>query len=213
MDKFVENCPAEYLYTDGKCQGPCPPGSTRIGDQCETNGKYTPLPKTFLNAKQLEEWKRTQTPLNAAITVMLNVKSSYEYAVLQYNRFKREADKLKMTELKTKYEIAKRYVLDEMSKTVIPLPPDEWANWQASLEFDMNKPSDFKGIANPYYTNYTFLRTLTRVPLMEVEFIKASNFVKGPVWPLIPRIGEYNHSRDSEYLTIANEIRNVSHEF
>ena len=40
-----------------------------------------------------------------------------------------------------------------------------------------------------------------------------SNFVKGPVWPLTPRIGKYNHTKNEDFLTIANEIRNVSHEF
>jgi hypothetical protein len=206
MDGIVENCPPDYLPVGDKCRGPCPADSIRVGDQCEKNGKFTKIPKTFMSTEDLFNWRKNQSALDAANSIMISSKDAMD-EFLKNNPSKGQ----KYDKLKHRYESAKAYVLDEMNKTSIPLPPDEWANWQASLEFDAKKPADFTGISNPYYTNFTFMRTLTRLPIMEVEFIRRANFVKAPVWPLIPRIGKYDHRKNNEYIQLyleANKLGN-----
>jgi len=110
-----------------------------------------------------------------------------------------------------KYKSAKDAAIGVWRSFTVALPPDEWANWQASLEFDAKKPCEFSGQANPYYTNYTFMRTLTRIPL--IEFIAATNFVRGEIWPLLPRVGQYNHDSEPEYQKIVKLTEAGDHEF
>ena len=109
------------------------------------------------------------------------------------------------------YQSAKSKAMNLWRSFPVYLPPDEWANWQASLEFDAKKPCDFSGVANPYYTNYTFMRTLTRIPTL--EFITVTNFVRGEIWPVLPRVGQYNHDTESEYIKIVKLTNAGDHEF
>ena len=121
------------------------------------------------------------------------------------------AEKLKLDALSRTANELKNRAIELWKLFPVVLPPDEFANWEASLKFDYNKPGDFRGIANPYYTNYTFLRTMSRLPT--IEFIKYSTFVEGPNWPLVPRIGDHEHEDDPDYIKIFNEIDNTEHEF
>lgn len=174
--------------------------------------KGSPLCKqTKYNPSKLSTDKEV---VNAA-TDMLNIKVALE-KLRKLPPAKNELEQKTISKMventRAKYDTAKEKVRNLWREVSVELPPDEWANWQASLEFDLNKPCDFSGKANPYYTNHTFLRTLTRLPI--IEFIKNTNFVKGAIWPIIMRVGPYSQDGDPEYMKMVKLIDGEkTHEF